>query len=278
MDEFRADLHCHTTCSDGTLSPSEVIDLAVQTGLKGLSITDHDSIDAYTTIMPYAAKSGIELISGVEFSTVHKGESIHVLAYSFSVNSPSISSLCSDHQKRRERRASRIIELLNKEGFEIAEEDIYGSRETKRGIGRPHIAQAMIDKGYVKDIKEAFRSYLGEGKKCYARDDLPSTEETLACIHEANGLAILAHPHLINNNGVLKGLLSMPFDGLECFYARFNISQNKRWTAIADLRGWLMTGGSDFHGDIKPMISLGSSWTREETFRKLQERHLINNR
>lgn len=276
MQEFRADLHCHTTCSDGTLTPNEVIQLAVSSGLSGLSITDHDSIDAYPEALEAGKKAGIEVISGVEFSTVHMGVNIHLLAYSFSLNAPEIQHLCAEHHKRRENRIKEMLFLLKKKGFEISEEDIYSTRNSKRGIGRPHLAKAMVEKGYVKDINEAFKKFLGEDKDCYASGKSHSAEETIEIIHKAKGFAILAHPHLIDNTAVLKNLLETPLDGIECYYARFSESQNKRWLSIAENKNLLKLGGSDFHGSVKPKIFLGCSWVPQDTFSILRNRFQEN--
>lgn len=278
MYEFKADLHCHTTCSDGSATPEMVIELAAAQGLSALAITDHDTIDAYPAALSLAKQAGIPMISGTEFSAAHNNISVHILAYSFSVDSPLIQAFCSQHQVRREKRTKEMLHLLAKHGMPISEEELYAKRGSKRGIGRPHLAQAMIEKGYVKDLHEAFKRFLGDGRPCYASGKPSTVEETLECIRQANGYAVLAHPHLNDHAGILKALLNMPFDGIECFYARFNRQQNQRWVDIADKKGWLALGGSDFHGASKPQSSLGCSWTPEATFRILEKRFLDNSR
>lgn len=279
MNEFRADLHCHTTCSDGTTSPSEIVKLASQIGLSGLSITDHDSIDAYSVAIPLSKTLGIEMISGCEFSTVHKGVSIHLLAYSFPLDDPKIDQFCKKHNVRRENRNRDILKLLANHKMPVTEEEIAESMpldlpKSRRTIGRPHIAQAMIKKGYVESIQEAFRKYLGEGKMCYAPGESFSSEETLNLIHEAKGLAVIAHPHLIKNRYTLNELLEMKFDGLECFYAKFPMDVQKKWLKMAEKKALLVTGGSDYHGNIKPNLALGSSWINQEFFSILQKHYL----
>lgn len=276
MQDFRADMHTHTTCSDGSMTPEGVVRLAAAHGLNALSITDHDTIDAYPDILPIAKEAGIEMVSGVEFSTMHKNISVHVLAYGFATNSPAIQAFCTRHQQRREQRSLEMLHLLAKHGMPVSEEELFANRPSKRGIGRPHIAQAMVAKGYVKDIVEAFKKHLGEGRPCYTSGKPCSVEETLDCIRQANGYAILAHPHLVNNPPTLNYLLTLPFDGIECHYARFNRDQNKRWLNIAKKKEWLELGGSDFHGDIKPTIPLGCSWIGEDTFRVLRQRFMQN--
>lgn len=273
MTAFHADLHCHTTFSDGTFTPDALLNLAKKENLSGLAITDHESIKAYDIALPLAKELGIEMISGAEFSALHNGTSIHVLGYAFYLKSPLIHEFCLRHRQRRTKRNQAILELLAKHNMLITEEEINlnASDELPRSIGRPHIALAMLKKGYVATIQEAFRNYLGEGKRCYAQGESFSVEETIDIIHQANGLAVIAHPHLISETSIMHQLLELKFDGIETYYANFPSDKNQRWMKIAKRKGWLMTGGSDFHGDVKPQIALGASWTPEETFRILQK-------
>jgi predicted metal-dependent phosphoesterase TrpH len=266
-NQFRADLHCHTTCSDGTVTPEEIIQVALDKRLQGLSITDHDTIEAYRTAFPIAQAKGLKLISGVELSATHRQTSVHVLAYSFALSSPLIRSFCQRHHQRRQERNQRILDLLTQHGMPLTAEDLSASPHS---IGRPHIALAMQKKGYVSTMQQAFHDYIGEGKPCYARGEAVSVEETLDIIHRARGLAVIAHPHLIENVGIVKDLLEMNFDGIEGYYGRFLPSEHERWLKIGARKGWVITGGSDFHGSIKPMLPLGCSWVNEETFKVLQ--------
>ena len=281
MIPFRADLHCHTTCSDGSYSPERLVQLAKDIGLNGLSITDHDSISAYPIALPLAKKLGIDMISGAEFSSVHQGVSVHILAYSFDLENPSIHSFCKQHIIRREKRNMEILERLSKHGVPVTMEEVLECAQSNNGIkrrtiGRPHIAIAMMKKGYVSSINEAFKKYLAEGKPCYAPGASFTPEETLDVIHQAKGLGFIAHPHLLQNQKTLQDLLKMKFDGLECYYAIFARDQQERWIKMAKKKNLLISGGSDFHGDIKPNIPLGASWVDEERFRILQKHYLAN--
>lgn len=275
MDEFRADLHCHTTCSDGTITPSDIIQLACDLNLKGLSITDHDTIAAYQEACPVAEAKNLPLISGIELSAVHRETSVHILAYSFSLQSTTIQKICQRHQERRELRYQKILDLLAAKGLPLSLKDLSFLPST-HSLGRPHIAAAMVKKGYVLTIQQAFHEYLGEGKPCYVPGDTFSVEETLDIIHQANGLAVIAHPHLIEKVGIVKDLLDMPFDGIEGYYARFPAPVHERWLKIGARKEWLITGGSDFHGSIKPKLPLGSSWVNLETFTILQHHFQSN--
>ncbi len=279
MNDFRADLHCHTNCSDGTASPKELIQLACKIGLKGLSITDHDTVEAYHEALPAAIDNKLSLIPGVEFSTVHKLTSVHVLAYSFALDSPPILNFCQNQRKMRVNRNRSILDLLATHGMPLSAEDfpeeIFHS-QTDHSFGRPHIATAMMKKGYVKSVQQAFQTFIGEGKPCFTPGNRFSVEETIEIIHQAKGLAVIAHPHLIENVSILKDMLSMNFDGIEGYYSRFTRPEQERWIKIGARKGWLITGGSDYHGDIKPNTPLGCSWVNEEIFKVLENHYQQN--
>jgi predicted metal-dependent phosphoesterase TrpH len=265
---FRADLHCHTSCSDGSMTPVEVVALAKKIGLSGLAITDHDTIEAYKTAIPEAQQVGLLLGTGVEFSCDFESATVHVLAYDFLLDSPAIRHLCDRHRTRREERNRKMLDKLKRIGKPI-DENALGSSQT---IGRPHIAQAMIKKGYVKSLKEAFDIYLGEGKCCYDAGEAFSVAETIEIIHAAGGKAFIAHPHLIENRQCVRKILDLPFDGLECYYSRCSPEKERRWVKMAKAKKWLISGGSDFHGDLKMHIPLGCSWVDEPTFRSIFSR------
>lgn len=272
-NHFKADLHCHSSCSDGTLTPKELIDLAADVGLKGLAITDHDTIDAYKSIVDYSKQKGIEIISGVEFSCVHRKKSIHILGYSFSLQNKPLAAYCEQHKERRIQRYRKILNLLSKSRMPLTEEEILDITQAA-SIGRPHIAMAMVKKGFVSTIEEAFKRFLGEGKPCYVKGDAFPVQETINIIHNAGGLAVIAHPHLIKNAIIVRELLEMNFDGIECFYSRFDKASNSHWVEIAKQKKWLITGGSDFHGSVKRHIQLGCSWVDEGTFHHLKQVYL----
>ncbi|MDR3623760.1 MAG: PHP domain-containing protein [Chlamydiales bacterium] len=268
---FKADLHCHTTCSDGSMTPKELLYHAKKCGLSALSITDHDTIQAYQEALLVALELNIEMVSGVEFSSHYKNYSVHILGYAFSLDNKEIDAFCSKHHERRNKRNLVILDKLAKRGMSITEDELIINPEMPpHSVGRPHIAQALLRKGYVRTIREAFNKYIGEGCPCYAEGEYFSAEETIDYIHHSGGLAVIAHPHLIGDVSVIQALTSMNFDGIEVYYARFSESEVAGWLRLAHSKNWLATGGSDFHGSVKPNIALGSSWAPEETFRVLQ--------
>jgi predicted metal-dependent phosphoesterase TrpH len=256
------------------MTPEELVHHAIDCGLQGLSITDHDTLDAQAIAYKKATALGLQLLPGVEFSSHYKKTSIHVLAYAFPWNSPLIEEHCQKHTLRRQERNQEMLERLAKHGMPITERNLaaggLSSALLKKGsYGRPHIAQAMVFKGYVTTLQEAFKKYLCEGCTCYVPGKQFPLEEALEVIHAAKGLAVLAHPHLIARNSIIENLLLLPFDGIEAYYAKFPLNLEKKWIAIAEEKKWIVTGGSDFHGLMKPHIPLGCSWVGEATFEKL---------
>lgn len=260
---FRADLHCHTTCSDGLLKPKELIELAIQIGLQGISITDHDTIAAYD-LLNIEEETNIAILPGAEFSAVQSNVSVHILAYAFPLRNRILQAFSDRHLSRRQERNEAIFSLLRKHKMPVEEIDLI--KVCKGMPGRPHIAQAMVHKGYVKSIEEAFKKFLGEGKSCYYPGERVSVEETLEILQSAGAISIIAHPHLIKQRRVLNQLLEMDFDGIEAYYAKFSGDDEKKWVRIAQEKGWIVTGGSDYHGDIKPQNPLGCSWVPKEIF------------
>lgn len=266
---FRTDLHCHSTCSDGSLTPEQLVDLAVAKDLQGLSITDHDTVASYPQIIDYAASKGIQMITGVEFSAHFNEKSVHILGYGFTPSDPGILDLCERHQERRKLRNLEILKKLNALDLPITEEELYAI--PSHTIGRPHIALLMVQKGYVPDFKRAFNRFLGDGKKCFVPGPMISVEETLDVIKKAHGKAVIAHPHLYSNKKFVRKVLALGFDGMECNYACLPFELNAPWHTMANEFALIRTGGSDFHGDKKPGIPLGASSVGLDVFQQLSQ-------
>ncbi|MGR3973150.1 MAG: PHP domain-containing protein [Candidatus Rhabdochlamydia sp.] len=265
-----ADLHCHSTASDGSLSPRDLILHAHAKGLKGLCITDHDTVSGYPEAIATAEEVGIHLGFGVEFSCVFQGFDLHLIGYDVDLHSPSLHALCELHFQRRYERNQRILEKLSREGMGFSLETLY-QKYAGQMIGRPHIAKMMLESGYIKSIKEAFYRYLGEGKPFYVQGQSISVEETVNVIRASKGKIFIAHPHLLQSQFPTNALLEYSLDGIECHYG--NLSQDKGlyWAQIAQKKGWMISGGSDFHGDLKPHIPLGIQGVDETTFYKIFE-------
>ncbi|MBI2792572.1 MAG: PHP domain-containing protein [Gammaproteobacteria bacterium] len=261
----RADCHCHTTFSDGSFDVVALLDLAKEKQLSGLSITDHDTIDSYPIAIPYARTLDIELISGIEISTELKSTSIHVLGYAFDLQNNELISFCQRLQQEREQRNQKILEKLTKCKMPITMEELR-ERFGNVSIGRPHIAKLMVTKGYAKSMKQAFSRYLGDKCRCYVSGYQVEVEAAIELIHRASGYAVLAHPNTIRPTRLIDDLMNMPFDGIEVYYGHLSLKQEQPWIDIAMKKDWMMTGGSDFHGEKKSFHPLGCSWTPEDTF------------
>ncbi len=271
--EFRADLHCHTNCSDGCDDPLVLLHLAKQANLQGLSITDHDTLDAYTPeLFAEAEKLGIRLLTGVELSTELDHVSVHILGYGIDLHSSSLRAFLMETQKRRGERNRVILQKLTQHKMPITEQELTDfayQASGKRTIGRPHIAQLMVNKRYVSSTQEAFQKYLREDACCYAFGVKIHPHDAIAEIHKAKGKAILAHPHFLKGGSFLRKLFDLPFDGLECYYAMLAKELELPWLKMAKEKNWIATGGSDYHGTLKPHIPLGCSWVNENTFNLL---------
>lgn len=272
-EPFRADLHCHTYCSDGSDSPIELLLKAKEANLQGLSITDHDSIEAYTPeLFAKAEELELLLLPGVELSSEWEGLSVHILAYGFEITSAPLIQFLHSVQIRRRERNRAILAKLRKVNCPIEEEELLAhvkKRYGNRTIGRPHIAELMVKKGYVATIRAAFEIYLHDHASCYASGIKYTPKEVIEIAHQAGGKAILAHPHFLPKGRVVKELLSLPFDGIEARYGILHKEQEAPWVEVAKKRGWIATGGSDYHGAMKPHIFLGCSWVGKEVFDKL---------
>lgn len=268
-----ADLHCHSRYSDGTCTPKELVDLAKEKGFKGLSITDHDTIEGFFDGYKYACDQEMILLPGVEISAQHNNESVHVLGYSFDPKNKTLDVFCAKHRERRERRNELILEKLAQAGMPLTMEEVKALSPHADAYGRPHIAVAMVQRGYVKSVLSAFLNFIGSNRPCYVAGEKWTVVQTIEAIHQAKGKAVLAHPHLLKKKELINYLLSLSFDGIEGHYSGY-FHANERWCEEAEKRGWLVTGGSDFHGTIRPDVSFGASYTPEESFHQLHQHFL----
>lgn len=261
-----ADLHCHSSFSDGTSSPTEIVELAKSLGFKGVTVTDHDTTLGLPELFDAAKKNGLVALTGIEFSCHLDKESVHVLGYRFDPAHPAIAHLEARHRERRLERSQKMQAKLKTLGIDIDLSKI----QVKGVIGRPHIAALLIEKGLVKDIKEAFSKFLGDGKSAYVEAYTVTLNETIDAIKQAGGISVLAHPHLLSESTLFNRLVKYPFDGIECYYGNFTRAQNDRYLKKALEKNLLITGGSDYHGTTKPLSRYGSSYVTEELFNKLK--------
>ncbi|WP_239617203.1 PHP domain-containing protein [Cohnella mopanensis] len=248
----RADLHTHTTASDGMFPPAENVRLAKEAGLAAVAITDHDTIAGIEEALNAGKKYGISVVPGMEISTSSGGKEIHVLGYGISTEDKVLLSRLLALRNVRNRRNEEMLGNLAELGMHVSYEELEAAAGKSRledgSIGRPHIAQVLVDKGYVADKKEAFDRWLGEGMPAYASLTRISPMDAIQWIHEADGIAIIAHPGLYGDDDVVLTMLDAGADGLEAYHTEHDAQMEQRYAEWAENRGKLVTGGSDFHG------------------------------
>jgi len=255
------DLHTHSTASDGTFSPEELIYLAKKENLEALALTDHDTIDGLKPAYQIAIEENLPFLCGVEISIKFEGPGhFHLLGYFLEPEIPILQDTLIRLKKAREERNKKIIEKLNALGIEITLEEL--KKFAKGEIGRPHIANLLVKKGIVKSFEEAFKKYLKKGAAAYAPKALLSPEEGIKLILEAKGVPVLAHPITLKLNHLelknyLKKLKEFGLMGVEVYYTEHTPEFTKFLIECAKDIGLLITGGSDFHGENKPNIKLG---------------------
>lgn len=267
---MKADLHCHSTFSDGTETPTQIVALAKEKNCNLVTITDHDTFRGFEELKTAAQKEGLAYISGIEISTLHENLSVHLLGYCFDPTSLSLKAYEDRLHVLRKDRALQIIQKLQQCGVNVTEEDLLRYETVDGSVGRPHIARLLVEKNYGATLSEVFRTYLAEGKMAYVPHERLSIQQAISLIHGAKGFAVLAHPHLFRNRKVVRKLLDLyEFDGIEAFYCRFGKKDNSHWIQCAKERQLLITGGSDFHGEAKEGVFYGNSLAPEDSVDQL---------
>lgn len=262
------DLHTHTTASDGTYHPNELVERAKMIGLEVIAITDHDTVSAFEELDErYYDDPKILVIRGVEISADYVTDSLHILGYNFK-DDKVVKRTLKDLLDYRNKRNEMILEKMNAHGFYATMDEL---RQLAKGeaIGRPHFARLMVEKGYVKSLDEAFEKYLSDGGMFFVEKRRLKPAEAIELIKNAGGIAILAHPYELlrgkpsNENDwdylerMIKDLARNGIDGLEVFYSTHTMTQTDDLLRIAKKYNLLITAGSDYHGSNRPDVSLG---------------------
>lgn len=265
MSTSFVDLHCHSTSSDGTLTPAAVVQLAHQCGLAGLALTDHDTVAGCAEARAEASRLGIEFIAGIEISAEfpHPG-TMHILGYGIDPSSPQLQDLTATLLAGRDNRNPRIIAKLNELGVAVTMEE--WQRQASGGVlGRPHLAAVLVRKGYVSSIKHAFDKYIGQGAPAYFDKERLSPRQAIERIKASGGIAVLAHPIQLQTENdaqlerIVRDLVDMGLAGIEVLHSDHDEGWVRKCTQLADRLGLLKTGGSDFHGANKKDIQLGQA-------------------
>jgi predicted metal-dependent phosphoesterase TrpH len=243
----KADLHVHTTASDGLLSPEEVVKWAAHKKLSAIAITDHDTIKGIQQAALISNQYNVEVIPGIEFSSEHMDEEIHILGYYFDYNKDWLKVKLDEMYQSRYNRAIKMIDKLKEIDIHITLEQVKGIAENGT-IGRPHIARAMQENGYIENMKEAFNKYIGKGGPAYVERYRICAQEAIDIIKQLGGVPVLAHPGLINKKDCIEEIIDMGIEGIEVYHTKHDAKIIKYALKLAAERKLLITGGSDCHG------------------------------
>lgn len=242
-----ADLHLHTTCSDGTISPRAIVELVCKAGLGAFSVTDHDTVEAIPIVEPLAQEAGILFIPGLEINTYRQGKEYHILGYNFDHQNSTLTKTLEEVRTGRITRMHRMIGQLQEVGIGVSFEDVLAVANGK-SLCRPHLANVLLQKGFVISINEAFKRYLVKGQAGYVSRKTISPNEAVELIHNAGGIAILAHPGRMAAELTASIIRSLGIDGLEVFHPDHNETTTTYLKKLVEDEALLPTGGSDFHG------------------------------
>ncbi len=250
------DLHTHSIYSDGISTPLELIEMAVDNGLHGLALTDHDTVEGVGEIQQLGQQVGMTIITGVEISTTLRQHTLHILAYGFDPTNPALHQWLQPLQEGREKRNNAILKNLQDLGIAITAEEVKELSHCGQ-TGRPHIAKLLVEKGVVDSFDAAFRQLIGRNKPAWASRFSYSATETIEKIHQFGGVAVLAHPGQLDPEmrvqpPLIKELSLRGLDGLELYYPAHPRKMQKKLRALAIEHNLIVTGGSDFHGTSRP--------------------------
>ena len=261
MDTKGCDLHTHTIASDGSDTPTELIKKAAFAQLSAVAITDHDTVDGIPEGMEASNNYPIEVVPGIELSVMAPKGNMHVLGYFIDIKSPELLKVIKLVQEARSERNPKILNKLDGLGIHISEAELEDMAQGGQ-IGRPHIARALVEHGYVKSLSDAFEKYLKKGAAAYVPKSILTPQKAFEAIHQAKGVAVLAHPISLQvSPSELEHFITQwipdGLDGMECYYSEHDDKTTQLCLSLAKKHGLVATGGSDYHGKAKPYIKLG---------------------
>jgi len=250
-----ADLHLHTFFSDGTYSPQELVQKAKRLNFCALALTDHDTVEGCATAAEACAAVGIEFIAGTELTAEQEGHEIHILGYAINIHNQKLLGEIQTFQVVRQNRVREMVARLNQMDVPLHAEEVFALANC-RAPGRPHVARALVEAGLVSDLDEAFERFLKKNRPAWVPKFKMSASDAIALIHQAGGVAVMAHPGLNRTDEVIPAMAEAGLDGLECFHTKHSPAMSERYLELAQRFGLLVTGGSDCHGlsKGKPLI------------------------
>ncbi|MGB6129217.1 MAG: PHP domain-containing protein [Psychrilyobacter sp.] len=270
------DLHMHSTFSDGTQTPTQLVERAKQNNVKVMAITDHDNIDGLKEGRIEAEKKGITFVNGIEISANFKNKDIHILGYFLNLEDKKFLEWLKNLQEKRFNRTLEILKKLSNLGIEINLSEVQGE-VLGNVIGRPHIAKMILKKGFATTMDEVFDRYLGDGQPAYVPKVGVDMIEVVKKLKANGAVVVLAHPHLISHPddtvvNIIDILIKNGLDGLELYYPSIILRKKNKLMKVAKKRNLILTGGSDFHGFHRPGIDLGAGNISIEVFEKMVEK------
>ena len=247
------DLHMHTTFSDGSISPEELVAMAVENGIKAVAITDHDNTMSYEAAVEAAKGHDLEIIPGIEINTHYEGHEVHVLGYYIDRNNEYLKEVCAEHNCQRHVQIKELVqkvEKVSKTSFKF--EDVASFSREGGTIGRPHVAKALVKKGVAGNISEAFRKFLVPSAQTYVERHTVTPHEAVEAITDAGGLAVIAHPgDMPIIEELTKDLMNYGLAGLEAYHRSHSPAIIEFHCSLAERLGLIVTGGTDFHGEAQ---------------------------
>jgi 3',5'-nucleoside bisphosphate phosphatase len=266
-----ADLHLHTLFSDGTHTPESLAAQGRSLGFAALALCDHDTVEGCVRMAQACAHEGLEFIPGSELTAEMEGHELHLLAYGIDITHPRLLLELAKFQEVRQNRIREMVGCLNRLGVPLAAESVFHLANC-HSPGRPHVARALVSAGLCDNLDEAFARFLRRGRPAWVPKFKMSAREAIELIHDAGGLAVMAHPGLNRTDAFIPRLVAAGLDGLECFHSKHSTALSERYLMLADRYRLLVTGGSDCHGYSKGKPLLGTIRLPYEHVMQLQER------
>ena len=265
-----ADLHVHTSESDGTLTPKQLVREALSRGLSAIAIVDHDTVGGIPEAEVAAQGVDLEVIAGIELTAQYEGQEIHILGYFLDLQNKALLEKLNLVQLNRIERVHKIVNNLEQQGVKLNAQDVFDI-SGKGTVGRMHIARALVKGGWVTTTAEAFRKYIGDKSPAYVLGFSLSPVEAINLIKGAGGVAVLAHPYILHDDALITELAGYGLQGIEVYYPEHSQSMVNFYLDLARKLNLLVTGGSDFHGSVKPDIKLGTIKIPIELVEKLRQ-------